>query len=94
MALNISFSPQAKADLSSIHSYISEYSAAKADEYIARVLQSIRILDPFPLVGRPGRVSETREWSLTGMPYIAIYRIRSETEIEILTIKHERQRYP
>lgn len=92
--MNISFTPQAEADLLSIHSYISDYSEAKAIEYVARVLQSIRVLDRFPLLGRVGRVEGTREWSLPGLPYIAIYRVKSETELEVLTIKHERQQYP
>ena len=92
--MNISFTPQAGADLESIHRYVSDYSETKSIEYIARILQSIRVLDQFPLLGRPGCVEGTREWSLAGLPYIAIYRVKSETELEVLTIKHERQQYP
>jgi addiction module RelE/StbE family toxin len=92
--LNISYSPQAAADLDTIHAFISQHSAAKADEYVVRILQAVRMLESFPLVGRPGRVETTRELVLPGMPYIAIYRIRSETDVEILTIKHGRQHYP
>lgn len=92
--MNISFSPQAEADLQNVFDYISDYSEARATEYIARILQAIRILEHFPLLGRVGRVEGTREWPLSGMPYLAIYRIKSQTELEILTIKHGRQKYP
>ena len=92
--MNINYSPQAEADLDSIYEYISEYNEDKAGEIIVRILQSIRTLGSFPLLGRPGRVDDTREWSIPGLPYIAIYWIKSETELEILTIKHERQKYP
>jgi len=59
--LNISYSPQAAADLDSIHAYIAEHSPPKADEYLVRILQAIRTLEAFPLIGRPGRVEMTRE---------------------------------
>lgn len=92
--MNISYTPEAEADLTSIHQYLSKYNTEKANEYIARILQSIRFLGSFPLIGRPGRVEGTRELSLSGLPYIVIYHIKNETDVEILAIKHERQRYP
>ncbi len=92
--MNISYGSQAATDLDSIRACIAEHNPAKAAEYVVRILQAIRMLASFPLVGRVGRVTDTRELVLTGMPYIAIYRIKSETELEILTIKHRCQMYP
>jgi plasmid stabilization system protein ParE len=51
--LNISYSPQAAGDLDTIHAFISEHSAPKADEYVVRILQAIRMLESFPLIGGP-----------------------------------------
>lgn len=92
--MNITFTPQAEADLISIRDYIADYSEEIANSYVARLLQSIRILGSFPELGRPGRVAETREWSISGMPYIVIYRIRDAAILEILAVTHERREYP
>lgn len=93
-ALNISFSRRARKDLASIRDYISDFDEQRAEAVILRILQSIRMFDRFPLLGRPGRVEETREFVIPGLPYIVIYEIASETEIVILSIVHERMNYP
>ena len=50
-------------------------------------------LAEFPERGRPGRKSDTRELIFTGLPYLAIYRIRGN-EVEILRILHGAQNWP
>lgn len=92
--MNINFTPEAEADLQSIHDYIAEHNSETAKRVIARVLQAIAILENFPLLGRPGRVDTTREYSITGLPYFAVYRLSNETEIDIIAIIHERRMYP
>jgi plasmid stabilization system protein ParE len=47
----------------------------------------------FPELGRPGRKAATRELILTGLPYLAIYRLRNNA-IEILRILHGAQVWP
>lgn len=48
----------------------------------------------FPLLGRAGRVEGTREFSVVGLPYVIVYAIRSESEIDILSVLHTRRLYP
>jgi toxin ParE1/3/4 len=43
--------------------------------------------------GRPGRKVGTRELIFTGLPYLAIYRVRGDT-LEILRILHGAQKWP
>jgi toxin ParE1/3/4 len=44
-------------------------------------------------MGRPGRVSGTRELVIPGTPYIVPYRVRGG-KLEILRILHATQRWP
>jgi toxin ParE1/3/4 len=41
-----------------------------------------------------GLVADTREFSVVGLPYVIVYRIASETELDVLTIIHARRKYP
>ncbi|EGF93496.1 plasmid stabilization system family protein [Asticcacaulis biprosthecium C19] len=52
------------------------------------------IFERFPLLGREGHVPGTREFSIPSMSYTIIYRIASETELQILGVIHQRMQYP
>ena len=52
-----------------------------------------RLLIDFPEMGRPGRVSGTRELIVSRTPYVAIYRLRNNT-VEILRLLHMAQLWP
>jgi toxin ParE1/3/4 len=92
--VNIVFTPEAMADLRAIHTIIAENNERAADQVIARIRQAIMIFERFPMLGRPGRVEDTREFAIPGLPYTIIYRIASVTELDILTIIHQRQKFP
>ena len=51
------------------------------------------MLAQFPEQGRTGRKSGTPELVLTGLPYLAIYRLEGDG-IEILRILHRAQIWP
>jgi len=91
--LNIRFTRQADGDLAAIHAYIAEDSRAAADRILARMLQSIRYLKDFPQIGRVGVLPDTRELSILGLPYRAVYRIEGDTVL-ILTVLHTSRRFP
>jgi addiction module RelE/StbE family toxin len=92
--LNINFTPEAIADLNAIHGYIAQDNARAADSVIQRILQAVAVLENFPLLGRPGQVEETREFSISNLPYFAVYEIADETRIEIIAIMHTARQYP
>ena len=48
----------------------------------------------FPMLGRIGRAEGTREFSVVGLPYLIVYAIVSESEIDVLTVIHARRAYP
>lgn len=55
-----------------------------------RIVEAAQRLCDQPLVGRPGRVSGTRESVVARTPYLLVYRIRHEA-VEILHVWHEAQ---
>jgi len=92
--LNLNYTPKAVADLDSIHEYISTDNRNAADQVIARILQAMAVLERFPDIGREGRIKETREWSISGLPYVGIYTKASASDIDIIAIVHTSQKFP
>ncbi|CDZ50891.1 type II toxin-antitoxin system RelE/ParE family toxin [Neorhizobium galegae] len=92
--MNVNFTPQAIADLGEIHIRISQFDRNAADRVLSRIRQVIEIFESFPLLGREGSVEDTREFAISGLPYTIVYRILSPSDLDILTIVHQRKLYP
>lgn len=92
--MNLSFAPAALADLKKIRAWIAEDDTSAADRVVARIRQTILMLEAFPLLGRPGLVQGTRQLSVAGLPYFVVYKLVSDTELVILAILHGRRKYP
>lgn len=92
--MNVNFTPQARDDLASIKDWIAEDDERAADRVVARIVQTAMMFGQFPLLGRVGSVEGTREFSVVGLPYLIVYRIASNTELDVLTIMHTRRKYP
>lgn len=58
-----------------------------------RILEAIEKLSHFPEMGRPGRISETRELVISDTPYIAAYRVE-KSSVLVLRILHGAQLWP
>lgn len=92
--MNVNFTPQARDDLAAIRDWIAQDDGRAADRVVARIVQTAMMFGQFPLLGRAGVVEGTREFSVVGLPYLIVYAIASDTEIDVLTIMHSRRRYP
>lgn len=92
--MNVSFTPQARDDLASIRDWIAEDDERAADRVLARIVQTAMMFGQFPMLGRAGLIEGTREFSVVGLPYLIVYRIASEIEVDVLTVVHTRRRYP
>jgi addiction module RelE/StbE family toxin len=81
-------------DLTRICDYLEQHAGpATARRVALAIFRSVSSLTKFPQRGRPGRKANTRELVITGLPYIAIYRIR-ESVVEVLRILHGAQDWP
>jgi toxin ParE1/3/4 len=73
--------------------YIARDSPASAVNIVTAIIGSVNYLSQYPAIGRPGRVSGTRELVISGTPYIVPYRVRKGS-IEILRVFHGARRGP
>jgi len=89
----IIWSPQAKQDVAALFEYIAEDNPGAAHRVLSRIADSVEQLLSHPSIGRPGRVTGTRELIVVRTPYIVPYRVRRR-EIEILRVYHSARRWP
>ncbi len=92
--MDLIWSPEARADLHTIHAYVSEQDPEAAARLVRRIVFVIeeRLL-PMPEIGRPGRVPGTRELVVAGTPFIVPYRVVGNT-IQLLRVYHAARRWP
>jgi toxin ParE1/3/4 len=91
--MNVVWSPRAIRHLVAIRKYIEKDSDANAAFIAARILNAIGILRRQPQMGRPGRLTGTRELVVSGTPYIIPYRVRHD-RLELLAVFDGRRQWP
>jgi addiction module RelE/StbE family toxin len=79
--------------LDEIGSHIAKDNQGAAARVVARIVFRVETLAERPQMGRPGRVTGTRELVLTDIPYIVPYLV-TQAEIEVLTVIHTAQKWP
>jgi toxin ParE1/3/4 len=80
-------------DLDAAAEYIALDNPEAGIAFVQRVKQAVDLLATFPELGRPGRVSNTRELVVAGTRYIVPYRIRDH-KLEILAVFHAARQWP
>lgn len=92
--MRIRWTPLAAENLSVICDYTKEHDSPAAARRVAlRIYERVALLSRFPNLGRPGRKPGTRELVLSGLPFVAVYRVR-EDAIEVIRILHGAQQWP
>lgn len=92
--MRIRWTDSAVRDFTHICDYIEKQrSGTIAHRLALSIHRRIEILAKFPEHGRTGRKPDTRELVFSGLPYLAVYRIREDT-VEILRILHGAQIWP
>ncbi len=92
--MSIVYRQRALADLESIFDYVSRDNPDAARKVVARIVQSLLRLDKFPFSGRAGLKDGTRELSVSGLPYFAVYKVieeRDQALVEIVAVYHTAQ---
>ena len=58
-----------------------------AENIYRGIVRTAEKFPEFPALGRPGRYPETRELSVSGLPYLIVYEVSSEA-VTILAVFH------
>ena len=80
-------------DLQSLRRYIAQDNPTSANRIAKQILKTVNLLSLQPGIGRPGRVTRTRELIITNTPYIVPYQIKHHT-VEILRVFHGAMQWP
>jgi plasmid stabilization system protein ParE len=76
-----------------VRSYIAENDPEAAEEVASILLRVAERLLDFPASGRAGRVPDTRELVILGLPFILPYRVRDDVVV-ILAVMHTSRNWP
>ena len=89
----IRWTPEAADDLELITDYLLDHAGERAEDVVRSIYRAPLDLLTFPRRGRPGKKNGTREFVLSGLPYVIVYRLQGEA-IEVVRILHGKQRWP
>jgi toxin ParE1/3/4 len=88
------WSPEAIDDLVSLRAYISRDDPGAAQRVALHIIHDVEaLLSENPRMGRPGRVSGTRELVIPNTPFIVPYRVQGDT-LQVLRVFHAARRWP
>ena len=95
--MQLKWTDLAEIDLDKIEVHITqENSPIIAIDVVMNIIDSVHLILPdHPRAGRQGRLKNTRELVIDGVPFIVIYRENISTNcIEILRVLHDAQQWP
>ena len=85
--LTIKWLPKALDDLEVLREHIENDNPPASEKIIQQIIKSLGYLIDNPELGRSGRIINTRELLLSGLPYVIVYKIKNNF-IEVLRIFH------
>jgi len=91
--MKVVWSPRAIRHLIALRAHIARDSEQNAALVAARILHAVDLLATQPAMGRPGRVTGTRELVIPDTGFIIPYRVRAG-RLELIAVFHGRQRWP
>jgi toxin ParE1/3/4 len=84
---------KALKNLEQAYDYVAADNPDAAVQVVLKLQAAAAQLAEFPLLGKVGRVEQTRELVIAHTPYILVYRVKGKT-VEILRVLHGSKRYP
>ena len=89
--VKLRYTAQARDHIAAIYRYIKDRNPVAATQVVARIRLGAERLAEFPRMGHAGRVADTYEWVVRGLPYIIIYQTGAANELLILGVFHAAQ---
>ena len=91
--MKIRFTRQARQDVDALYDYIAQENPDAAQDVLDRIERMVDLLPQNPKLGHAGRVEDTRELLVPGLPYVVVYAL-TEVTVDIVSIIHTRKRWP
>jgi addiction module RelE/StbE family toxin len=91
--VKVRWSLAAVDELTAIREYIARDNPSAAFRVAMKILDSVDRLERCPGSGRIGRLANSRELVISGLPYIAIYRIVDDV-VDVSAVIHASRRWP
>jgi toxin ParE1/3/4 len=91
--LSIRWLPQAQRNRLEQLDYIAQDNPLAAISQDEEIERQINMLLAHPKMGRPGRVTGTRELVISSTPFVVIYRLQGQS-IDVLRLLHSAQQWP
>lgn len=91
--MKLFWTARALSEIDAIFAYVAADSPSAAERLAVLIETRVQSLIDQPNMGRPGRVDGTREFVVTGTPYILPYRVR-DGRVEILAALHASRQWP
>lgn len=91
--LRIRWLKKALKNLEDAYNYLYLDSPSAAQRFAEEVHEQIKLLITAPAMGRPGRVTGTRELVMANFPYVIPYRVHGD-DIQILRLFNTNQKPP
>ena len=91
--MKLRWTPRAVADLEEISDYLAAASPQAWEHLLQRVEQLTETILDFPLMGKAGLVPGTREFVLSGTPYILVFQLKGDSVV-IVSVRDGRMRLP
>ncbi len=85
--MRLDFARAARRDLDSIIDYIAEDNPAAAENVFRAIVATARRLAEFPGIGHAVRLPDTREFAVTGLPYLIVYQATADA-VTVLAVFH------
>jgi toxin ParE1/3/4 len=89
----IVWTTSARHDVNAVWDFIEAQNPDAAELVSSEILRAVEGLLQFPRRGKPGRVKETRELVISGLPYVVVYLLADE-RVVILRVLHGAQDWP
>jgi toxin ParE1/3/4 len=89
----IVWTTSSRRDVNGIWDFIEARNPDSAELVNSEILRAVEGLLQFPKRGKPGRVKETRELVISGLPYVVVYLLTKENVV-ILRVLHGAQDWP
>jgi len=91
--VSVVWSPRAIAHLAHLRSYIAHEDPDAASRTAALLLDAVERLAALPSLGRPGRVTGTRELVVPDTSYVICHKLRRD-RLDVVAVFHGRQQWP